>query len=175
MKIKILSMSLIVLLVAFLLAAPPEKSKSLSVNLRNLADLVKITDEPFEMHDTTATLCKASARKQNPHEPVYPEKVFCNVYTNKIAAETMKTGTGIYPTGSVIVKSKLRNINSAKAELFTVMQKMEAGYDPDHGDWIYFVVDGTYRQIASGKIDSCIDCHQEYQETDFVTRTYLKK
>ena len=56
------------------------------------------------------------------------------------------------------------------------MRKMAAGYDPEHGDWEYAVLDGTNKRVLSrGRIDSCIECHRHYAETDFVTRSYLKQ
>ena len=37
------------------------------------------------------------------------------------------------------------------------------------------IFDGkTFRIIASGRIESCIDCHTSYSSTDFITRTYMK-
>jgi len=37
------------------------------------------------------------------------------------------------------------------------------------------VLDGTNKRVLSrGRIDSCIDCHRHYAETDFVTRASFK-
>jgi hypothetical protein len=53
---------------------------------------------------------------------------------------------------------------------------MAAGYDPEHGDWEYAVLDGPNKRVLSrGRIDPCIECHRHYAETDFVTRSYLKQ
>jgi hypothetical protein len=111
----------------------------------------------------------------NPHEPSQPNTAFCDVYVNSIAKDTIVSGRGTYPEGSIVIKSKLLKPDDASPVLFTVMQKMPEGYDDDHGNWKYSVVDGSdFRLIASGRIESCIACHESYKETDYVTRTYLR-
>ncbi|MFM8571689.1 MAG: cytochrome P460 family protein [Pirellula sp.] len=155
-------------------AQSPQKPR---LDSSDLKQYIQVTKEPFEMLDTTSTLCRPPTDlRDNPHEPLYPEKAFCHVYVNEIALRTMQAGKGEYPEGSWLIKSKLATRKSTKAELLTVMQKMPAGYDPQHGDWKYSVIDGrTQREIASGRIESCIDCHASYQSTDYVTRTYMNK
>ncbi|MFN6129685.1 MAG: cytochrome P460 family protein [Planctomycetota bacterium] len=146
-----------------------------SFRLRDLGRYHKITDRPFEMHDTTATLCAPQGEfALNPHEPAYPKKVYCDVYVNASAKETILSGKGMYPEGSIVIKSKLGKPDDTTPVLFTVMQKMPAGYDDEHGNWKYSVVDGTdFRLIAAGRIESCIACHDQYAETDYITRTYV--
>lgn len=176
MKYAISPIAFIVALVGVhVVAAPIARSSFTSLQLRDLDRYVRITDRPFEMQDSTVLFCQPpDAVARDPHEPVHPKRAFCNVYVNKLGRDAMLTGKGTYPAGSIVIKSKLATIDSKKAELFTVMQKMDAGYDVEHGDWKYFVVDGeSNRQIASGRIDSCIECHAQYKETDYITRTYL--
>ena len=147
------------------------------IRLQDLSPYFRVTEQPFEMDDTAALLCRpADGLTDNPHDPKYPSKAFCHVYVSPAAKETMLSGKGTYPEGSLVIKAKLASAESPTPELFTVMQKMPAGYDPQHGDWKYVVVDGsTFRQLASGRIDSCKSCHDRYSETDYVTRTYLKE
>lgn len=158
-----------------LVASPPFSNSPSSLGLRNLDRYVRITDRPFEMHDVTVVACRAPEDvARNPHKPVNPKTAFCNVYVNAVAKDPMVSGKGIYPEGSIVIKSKLATIDSREPELFTVMQKMAKGYDENHGDWRYSVVDGTsYRQLASGRIDSCIECHEQHKETDYITREYI--
>ncbi len=161
---------------AILLASPPVTPSSDSLKLSDLTQYIRITQQPFKMHDSTAILCAPSAVKKatTPHEPDYPESAFCNVYVNSLAKETMLSGDGIYPVGSIVIKSKLTKRDSQEPELFTVMEKMENGYDAEHGNWKYIVADGkTFKQIATGRIDSCIECHTQYKETDYITREYM--
>lgn len=147
------------------------------LSLGDLQSFVKVTAQPFEMDDTAAMLCRPpDNRAENPHEPKYPEKAFCNVYVSPGAKNVLLSGKGTYPVGSLVVKSKLARADDQTPALFTVMQKMPAGYDEQHGDWKYLIVDGsTFKQLAAGRIDSCQSCHDQYSETDYVTRLYLKK
>ena len=53
--------------------------------------------------------------------------------------------------------------------------KREAGYDPDYGDWEYFVKN-VYRgepEFTRGKLDTCIRCHEDAQGKDYLFRSYL--
>lgn len=145
------------------------------LRLRNLDQYIKVTNEPFKMHDSTIAFCRAPEEIAiNPHEPSHPTTAFCNVYVNARAKETMISGEGTYPEGSLVIKSKLENARDKTPILYTVMEKMAAGYDEKNGNWKYIVVDGaSFRQMAAGRIDSCIACHVDYAATDFITRTYL--
>jgi hypothetical protein len=92
-----------------------------------------------------------------------------------MAKDVIVSGKGTYPVGSLVIKSKLASADDPTPHLFTVMQKMATGYDSKRGDWKYTVIDGiAYREMASGRIDSCIECHEQYKETDYVTREYLQ-
>ena len=162
----------------YLLADPPKSPSTDPLQLRKLETYVKITDRPFEMHDSTVGFCRAPPRPDaiqiNPHDPTHPKTVFCNVYVNAIAKDVILSGQGTYPVGSIVIKSKLSTADDSTPDLFTVMQKMPSGYDSKGGDWKYTVIDGTeYREMASGRIDSCIGCHKYYKATDYVTREYL--
>ncbi|MDX1928399.1 MAG: cytochrome P460 family protein [Pirellulaceae bacterium] len=171
--ILVVSGALIGLLIAANRAAPPSGT---ALRLRDLNRYVRITEQPYEMHDSTILYCKQTDEVAlNPHEPARPEKAFCHVYVNDKAKEPMLSGKGNYPEGAIVIKSKLATVDSQQPLLFTVMEKMAEGYDSDRGNWKYTVIDGTsYRQVASGRIDSCIDCHSLYKQTDYITREYLK-
>lgn len=143
----------------------------------DLTKLVRITNKPHLMSDPAAGLCRAPIfdAPHNVHIESY-SNVYCNVYVTKNAANTIKSGVGKYPAGALIVKTKLKTEDAKRAMLYTVMRKMPKGYDADHGDWEYSVIDGATHQIqARGRIDSCIGCHDDYRSTDFVTREYLPK
>ncbi|MGI9456109.1 MAG: cytochrome P460 family protein, partial [Aeoliella sp.] len=98
-----------------------------------------------------------------------------NIYMNDSAADTFAAISKSYPTGSVVVKEKL---GSTVDDLGTAggvggMVKRKAGYDPENGDWEYFYFD-TPDNIESGRIESCVQCHQRAQETDYVFGTWKK-
>lgn len=148
--------------------------EDLSFTVAQLDKLHRVTDAPHPMADSTVMFCRI-VYNDNLHEgkrtPAY-----CHVYVNEAAKGPMTSGVGRYPVGSVVVKSKLPSKTADKAELFTVMRKMADGYDPTHGNWEYSVLDGaSLRVLSRGRIDSCSACHDQYRESDYVTRAYLPK
>ncbi len=173
----ILLIATVVLAVYTFAGPPPERNEPQKLRLRDLRDYIKITDRPFRMQDSTIASCRPYQEiALNPHEPSHPEVAFCNVYVNELAKDPMISGKGRYPEGSLVIKSKLASAEDKKPLLYTVMQKMAPGYDDNRGNWKYVVVDGTtFRQIAAGRIDSCITCHEGYADTDYITRTYLSE
>lgn len=100
---------------------------------------------------------------------------FISVYVNETGREAMTTQISPkFPPGSMIVKEKLASESSQQPELLTAMVKHEKGYNPASGDWEYLVLDGHASEIKErGSLESCNSCHAAYQQSDFVTRTYL--
>lgn len=138
-----------------------------------LATLNRITEKPHRMAVEASTLCLAvRAMPSNPHRAKAVD-VFCHVYANDDAKPRLLSGANAYPVGSLIVKQKLAHPDDKRATLYTVMRKREPGYHPEHRDWEYAVLDGRGLTLERGRIESCIDCHQAYRATDYVTRTYL--
>ena len=134
-------------------------------------DMHRVTTEPFGMSDEIAALCRQvpDAVKHNPHIDYY-----CHIYTNELALTPMKTGKGKYKPGSIIIKQKYSDKRATKTELFTIMRKMPNGYDDDNGNWEYSIVDAKGTTVLSrGRTDSCINCHMDYAESDYVTRLYM--
>ena len=149
-----------------------ERNEEVERFVSNLDKMNKITERRYLMDIDAIQLC--AARPKNMQKSVHVD-YFCEVYTNDKGQKTLKTGEGEYPVGSVIIKAKFAGKEAKVAELFTVMRKMEPGYDAKHGDWEYSVVNGkNTRELARGKIGSCISCHKDYSSTDYVTRVYLK-
>jgi hypothetical protein len=150
--------------------------------------MTRVTDKPLSMDLQVAARCSAPLPKDfpedNPHRGHY-----VHVYVTPGEEKKIRTGEGTYPVGTLIVKEKLpgmfaqhakdpKAVTADKlplhdAELFTVMLKREAGYHPECGDWEFMVVSGDMKQVlARGKLDSCVECHQQYKLTDYVTRLY---
>lgn len=135
----------------------------------NESKLHRVTDAPFRMDDETAALCLRNPKSFNAHSDYY-----CHVYVNEIGLETMKSGKGVYPVGSVIVKQKYSDPEATETELFTIMRKMKRGYDNAHHNWEYSIVERTgMRELVSGRLEACIKCHEDYARSDYVTRVYL--
>jgi hypothetical protein len=130
--------------------------------------LHRVTASLFEMDAVVSSQCVAP----NSKDPHFAS--FGHVYVNELGHQTMVTGSGQYPPGTVIVKQKFSGRLIPGVVLHTVMRKLQPGFDPANNDWEYSVVDGTGRRtLAVGRIESCIGCHSQYQGTDYVTREYL--
>jgi len=136
--------------------------------------LHRVTDAPHPMADSAAALCRP-AYNTNIHEGSPFDPAYCHVYVTTGAKAPMASGEGHYPVGAVIVKARLESKESRDPVLYTVMRKMEKGYDAEHGDWEYAVLDGPNKRVLSwGRIDSCIECHRQYASAEYVTRAYVK-
>jgi hypothetical protein len=176
MKIKHLALFAVLCCGAIGICAEPDDFR-FARTATDLKRLTRITPSPHEMAASSVTSCRApSIGPHNLHEGDILESAWCNVYVTADAKEIMLSGTGAYPVGTLVVKSKLATKDANEVLLYTVMQKMPQGYDPDNGDWEYSVIDGKTRRVqARGRIDSCIECHKAYPDSDYVSRVYLKK
>ena len=144
---------------------------------------VRITEKPVKMYDRVALLCyfpladmrvwaKTNAlgqRLENPHEHKY-----AHVFVSTNGATAMRTNSAVFPVGSIIIKEKFSDLEGKKTELFTGMVKRENGYNSKCGDWEFFTLSADAVKVTSrGKLQSCIDCHVEYKESDYVTKKYV--
>ena len=101
------------------------------------------------------------------------------IYMNPPAADAFGTNAVSFPVGSVIVKQKTilgythNNGKWARDADCGVggMVKRPAGYDPAHGDWEYFYFEDP-KKIESGRISSCVQCHDAAREKDHVFGTW---
>lgn len=108
------------------------------------------------------------------HGPHYYSAILVRV--NPTSFEAFKSGKAPLPVGTTVIKEKHNGMESkGPPNEYAAMVKREAGYDPAHGDWEYvYVVRGPEKKVTRGKLDSCIDCHANKAEQDYVFRTYLK-
>ena len=181
----------------------PQKFEAQDSQLLNLTkarqeQLQRVTLEPHSISFHAAFACESadSARRKEEKQASNPHAGYAvHVYVTQAGHDTLTSGKGVYPLGSAIIKEKLRTLGEANAapgnapnnranaaparkhyttELFTGMLKREAGYNPECGDWEFFIVSGDSKKLlARGKIDSCMACHQSHKSTDFVTRAYM--
>jgi hypothetical protein len=160
---------------AVIAASPSDREdRAVAASVANLAKMHRVTEKPFLMDRIASTRCDVRPSdlvQQGPHSDAY-----CHVFVNDAGQETLKSGSGSYAAGTVIIKQKFLDKEGTKPALFTVMRKMEPGYDAEHGDWEYSIVDRSGTKVFSrGKTNSCIECHAAYKETDYVTRAYMPK
>ena len=73
------------------------------------------------------------------------------------------------PVGMRVVKAQYSKTAADVVSGLTVMMKMEPGYDPEHGDWLYGVYDpaGTKAKME-GKLEMCIECHENDADRDYL-------
>jgi hypothetical protein len=128
------------------------------------------------MDGPAAGLCRAptpaetGAGASGPHRGKY-----ISVYVNDVGVRAMTREKGTeFPPGSIIVKEKFAKREGETAELMTAMVKRESGFNPESGDWEYFVLDGRGTEIeARGRLENCMACHVPQKEWDYTFRTYL--
>jgi hypothetical protein len=138
---------------------------------REYRTLRLITSEPAEVNPYLVVFCiSRSSFIENARERSGPHAFSkINIYMNDSAADAFAAGSTSYPTGSVVVKEKLGSTVDDLGATDGVggMVKRETGYDPDHGDWEYFYFD-TPDNIETGRIESCVQCHERAKATDYV-------
>jgi hypothetical protein len=176
MRYSLMCIGLAIPLLGVVAWAAPGDIASLARVVGRLDALFRVTESPHPMADTTIVLCRAPDETEVAKVHAgHVKPAYCHVYVSEEGKEPMLTGKGAYPRGCVVVKTKLASEQSTDVMLYTVMRKMEAGYDAKHGDWEYSVLDGpSQRILARGRIDSCIECHEQHASTDYVTRAYVK-
>lgn len=88
----------------------------------------------------------------------------------------MRTDSAAFPRGAIVLKEKFTDSKAGLTELFTGMVKRESGYNPECGDWEFFVLEAdTSKVIERGRLQRCMDCHVEYKGRDFVTKNYVSR
>ena len=92
-----------------------------------------------------------------------------DIYVNTIAKKAYVEKLSLLPVGSIIVKPLYPDEQRSETSKLTIMLKMEKGYDKENGDWWYGVYDETGMEGGyQGKIKSCIECHTQAKETDYM-------
>jgi hypothetical protein len=111
---------------------------------------------------TTPTAAQLAADEQQfgPHSDT-----LINLYVNALAKRAIEHDQGRFPTGTVIVKEKLKHGNSLNG--MGGMVKRAPGFDPANGDWEYFYA-GQSGGFASGRLSNCISCHAQAKSKDYV-------
>ncbi len=163
-----------VLVVGTVLATSKREPATTLELVKDYAKWTKATATPVRLSSYLDGLCVALPQKEidalhaaNPHLDR-----FIQVYVNPVGEKAMmKNGT--FPVGSVIVKEKHDGEDGAVL-LSTVMIKREKGYNSACGDWQFAVIDGfTTKVTVDGKLESCMTCHMQRSEQDFVFRSYV--
>ena len=94
---------------------------------------------------------------------------YVDIYVNDIAKEPYILEKNNFPVGSIIVKPLYPKKKRENIARLVIMMKMKSGYDSRNNNWWYGVYDksGMYASYK-GKIKSCITCHAEAKDTDYM-------
>ncbi len=94
-----------------------------------------------------------------------------DIYVSTSAKEAYASAAGDVPVGARLVKEHFERAGVAGADAsdrpgsptgpIMMMEKMEKGFDPDHGDWRYVVVSSTGTVVEDGRVESCAGCHDD--------------
>jgi hypothetical protein len=95
-----------------------------------------------------------------------------DVYVEAQYADAYMKAASPAPAGMRVIKAGYKDQAGTKFEALTVMGKMPAGYDAEHGDWYYGVLteDGVTAKMQ-GKLEMCIDCHSQASDRDYLFGT----
>jgi hypothetical protein len=135
---------------------------------------VRVTREPFPITSIAAWGCRPATQFDPQKDPQDPhEGKWIHVFVTSRGSDAMKTGKGLYPLGTVILKEKFADAAGTKPLLFTGMLKRGKGYNTKAGDWQFFVLNSDATIVTTDHTQSCIHCHAPLRATDFVSRRYL--
>ena len=99
----------------------------------------------------------------------HAHRAWFDIYVNRVAKKAYLARLSLFPVGSIVLKPLYPDSQRTKTSRLTIMIKMEKGYDAENGDWWYGVYDKTGMQgWHQGKIKSCIKCHTQAKETDYM-------
>jgi hypothetical protein len=96
-----------------------------------------------------------------------------DIYGNASGKRAALAVSGEIPVGARLVKEHFeRNVPPAdpatagekapdKSGPIMMMEKMERGFDPEHGDWRYVVINSAGVQVEDGRVESCSGCHDD--------------
>ncbi len=146
----------------------------------------KVTEREVYVNPELARLCRGASQQavEATRESKGPHgNTAVLIYMNDTAAETFAQRSGTYEPGAVIVKHKVhlgyrdsktgnwvRNTDNGVGG----MVKRPPGFDPEHGDWEYFYFENASK-IESGRIASCVKCHEAAKATDYVFGTWAAR
>ena len=76
-----------------------------------------------------------------------------------------------FPTGTILVREKLRTPDASSPEVLVVMIKREPGFNRKANDWEFLTVSGDLKRIeAREKQGKCQKCHKSVAWYDYAWR-----
>jgi hypothetical protein len=161
------------LLVFFgVLIAAAASKREVAVLPRSLAEYTtwqRLTRDGYSIPPELALLCTSAIPAPSPKsvEVFGPHAyTFVRVFANPLAAGAVNS-RGVFPEGSILVKEKLRDLESGIPSAHGVMIKRRKGFNPSAADWEFLF----YPSVRSASFTSCSNCHRS-AEHDFVLGSY---
>ena len=103
------------------------------------------------------------------YEGMYPGKsphgAYLKLYANEAAYRAAKNGEKM-PDGAILVKENYAKDKETLAAI-TPMYKVK-GYNPTAGNWFWAKYGPDGKAAVSGKVDSCIKCHNAAKGNDYL-------
>ncbi|GMV38457.1 MAG: hypothetical protein AMXMBFR64_01730 [Myxococcales bacterium] len=96
------------------------------------------------------------------------EGMMVEIWVNDTAKPTWDSGSGVYAKGSIVIKEHYMDEASTDVKAWTTMEKREAGYAPDSGDWYWAKVMGDGTVEMDGTPAMCVGCHSTAKDVDWV-------
>jgi hypothetical protein len=96
---------------------------------------------------------------------------FQQVYVNELGFPGMEAGQPDLPEGSILVKEHLADPKQSSPNTVLAMVKREEGFNPEAGDWEFFVLHNREQVIVDrGRLVHCQSCHVQARERGYVFR-----
>jgi hypothetical protein len=151
---------------------------ALRAKVKKLDGFVRFTKERIRLENRVDEGCvrfNPAANEPDHARLVSHRTPGIHIYVTEAGFASLVDPKSVFPVGTIVLKQKFASVEATEPELYTGMLKREKGYNPKAGDWEFFTLNGTATAVtARGRIDSCMDCHQQYAKTDFVTKRYVR-
>jgi hypothetical protein len=93
-----------------------------------------------------------------------PHGALLTTYINDTAFDSVKKKTPMTDTAIIVMENYTAN---AKSTNLTVMYKIK-GYNASKGDWFWAQYTTEGRVESSGKVETCIVCHEKRKNNDYL-------
>lgn len=94
-----------------------------------------------------------------------PHGTYHEIFMNSVLYNSLPLTEKIAPVGTIIVKENF----SSEKKLGTIvaMVKVE-GFDQENNDWFWALYESDGVTIAEGKVNGCINCHNDFKTNDYI-------
>lgn len=149
--------------VAFVSAC--KKDKAPSETDLELYEMSKTTAGFVWFKDTNLLLSKSSG---SAHPQAYLRTRYNSIAASKLDSNGKIIAGSVFPQGSLIVKELYEN--STTLSRYAILYKNAGSKDADANGWVWGYIDagGSVAEPASKKGASCINCHSQSNNIDYM-------